>query len=354
MICRFCLVFCISFFSLFPTQAIAVTSESNLPQLIGVLFYKTDCPDCGEVSGKIIPDALEKSGKSWDILAVNNSTPEGGQFFLEMLVKRNLPLSMKMPVLVTQKNIWSGREEIQKNIGRLLSAEPPVFSLDPFQNGELIVQSANKADSNVFSPAFWITKGSKPIQAGLLATFSRNFQKDKTANGLAVLVLLALIATLLYIVITVVKQNTYPVSNIPGFYPLLCFIAFLLAGYLFYSGVTQNELSCGPVGECNVVQQSKYSKIFNLIPISLLGMIAYSFCIVFWTAGRISSAIIKNLFTISAWGISVVAVCFFVYLTFLEPFVIGATCMWCITTAVITIISALIATKPALTAFQAK
>jgi uncharacterized membrane protein len=35
------------------------------------------------------------------------------------------------------------------------------------------------------------------------------------------------------------------------------------------------------------------------------------------------------------WGIALAGVAFSIYLTFLEPFVIGATCLWCINSAVI-------------------
>jgi uncharacterized membrane protein len=40
-------------------------------------------------------------------------------------------------------------------------------------------------------------------------------------------------------------------------------------------------------------------------------------------------------------------VLFSIYLTFLEPFVIGATCMWCISSAVLMIILLLISTPAA-------
>ena len=135
-------------------------------------------------------------------------------------------------------------------------------------------------------------------------------------------------------------------------YPVLCLIAMGMAWYLFMSGLTDSELSCGPVGECNTVQQSKYSKLFGIIPVSLLGVFAYAACIIFWLAARFDVWNQKRIFTVSAWACSIVAVCFFIYLTFLEPFVIGATCIWCITSAAITTISALVATRPALAAMN--
>ena len=49
---------------------------------------------------------------------------------------------------------------------------------------------------------------------------------------------------------------------------------------------------------------------------------------------------------ISIWAMCIFGVLFSIYLTFLEPFVIGATCMWCISSAVLMIVL-LLASTPA-------
>jgi uncharacterized membrane protein len=43
---------------------------------------------------------------------------------------------------------------------------------------------------------------------------------------------------------------------------------------------------------------------------------------------------------------------FSIYLTFLEPFVIGATCAWCLTSAIIMTILMLLTVSPAKAAFS--
>jgi uncharacterized membrane protein len=52
-------------------------------------------------------------------------------------------------------------------------------------------------------------------------------------------------------------------------------------------------------------------------------------------------------------GMTVFGVLFSLYLTFLEPFVIKAVCMWCITSAVIMTLLLLLSLKPALLSLQA-
>jgi uncharacterized membrane protein len=47
-----------------------------------------------------------------------------------------------------------------------------------------------------------------------------------------------------------------------------------------------------------------------------------------------------------------IGIFFSIYLTFLEPFVIGATCAWCITSALIMTAIFLLSTQPAKQAMQ--
>lgn len=52
-----------------------------------------------------------------------------------------------------------------------------------------------------------------------------------------------------------------------------------------------------------------------------------------WIVGR-SFGRNQRAIHLLVWGLAAGGVAFSIYLTFLEPFVIGATCMWCINSAV--------------------
>ena len=56
---------------------------------------------------------------------------------------------------------------------------------------------------------------------------------------------------------------------------------------------------------------------------------------------------------ILVWGMALFGVIFSIYLTFLEPFVIGATCMWCITSAIVITLQFWAATDPLIHDLQA-
>jgi uncharacterized membrane protein len=54
-----------------------------------------------------------------------------------------------------------------------------------------------------------------------------------------------------------------------------------------------------------------------------------------WSVGRLGPDALRGRADLALWGAALLGTLFSIYLTFLEPFVIGATCAWCLTSAVI-------------------
>ena len=108
-----------------------------------------------------------------------------------------------------------------------------------------------------------------------------------------------------------------------------------VAGYLTYIEVGEKQAICGPVGHCNEVQNSSYAKLFGILPIGVLGLIGYTALLVAWGVQKIGPKSLHMLSALALWGMSLFGVAFSIYLTFLEPFVIGATCMWCLSSALV-------------------
>jgi uncharacterized membrane protein len=115
--------------------------------------------------------------------------------------------------------------------------------------------------------------------------------------------------------------------------PILCLIGLGVAGYLAYVETAQVEAVCGPVGDCNTVQQSEYARLFGIVPIGILGMAGYGMILLAWTIGRFGRGWMSILAGLALLGMTTFGMLFSIYLTFLEPFVIGATCAWCLTSA---------------------
>src|SRR5690606_38446978 len=108
-----------------------------------------------------------------------------------------------------------------------------------------------------------------------------------------------------------------------------------VAGYLTYLHYNVGALVCG-VGECEIVQSSKYSQMFG-IPIAIFGLLMY--------LAILALIIVRH--TMSDWsdlastGILVLLIAgtiYAAYLTYLELEVIRAICQWCVISAIITVL----------------
>lgn len=158
------------------------------------------------------------------------------------------------------------------------------------------------------------------------------FKLDPAGNSLSVLVLLGMLVSLIL--------RGYPPRVKGGAWPSWVIPALVLLGagvaaYLSYIEVTQTQAVCGPVGDCNTVNQSEYATLFGFLPVGVLGLIGYGGILVLWVLRHSASGDLPRTATLGLWAAALLGTLFSVYLTFLEPFVIGATCAWCLTSAVV-------------------
>lgn len=163
-------------------------------------------------------------------------------------------------------------------------------------------------------------------------TWRDRFLRDTAGNSLSVLVLVGMLASL---VLTGypprVSRREWPRWVVPA----LVVAGVGVAAYLSFVEVTQVEAVCGPVGDCNTVNQSEYAFLFGVLPVGVLGLVGYGLILVLWALGLEGTGWIRSWAGLGLWGAALLGTIFSIYLTFLEPFVIGATCLWCLSSAVI-------------------
>ena len=106
------------------------------------------------------------------------------------------------------------------------------------------------------------------------------------------------------------------------------------------------------MGNCNAVQQSPYAYVLGVLPVGLLGLVGYLLILASWIFHIKGPERWRNIAAILCWGLVWFGMFFSFYLTFLEPFVIGATCAWCITSATIMMLLLLATTGPAINAWN--
>jgi uncharacterized membrane protein len=163
-------------------------------------------------------------------------------------------------------------------------------------------------------------------------TMMDRFNRDRAGNSLSVLVLLGMLVSLILRGWPPrIQGRAWPVWVVPA----LVVVGVGVAAYLSFIEVTQSEAVCGPVGDCNTVNQSEYATLFGFLPVGVLGLLGYASILALWALGRFSSGAKKGRADLALWGAALAGTLFSVYLTFLEPFIIGATCVWCLTSAVI-------------------
>ena len=117
--------------------------------------------------------------------------------------------------------------------------------------------------------------------------------------------------------------------------PALVVVGVGVAGYLSFIEVTHTSAACGPVGDCNTVNQSAYATLFGFLPVGVLGLLGYGIILLFWSLGRWGPEGAREPANLALWAAAFLGTAFSVYLTFLEPFIIGATCAWCLSSAMI-------------------
>jgi uncharacterized membrane protein len=153
---------------------------------------------------------------------------------------------------------------------------------------------------------------------------------------LATLLLIGMVLALGYAALTLWRaRQGAPVSEPPPWIqntlPLLAVAGLIVASYLAYVETQAITAVCGPVGDCNAVQTSEYAYLFG-IPIGVLGVAGYLAILIVWAWGRWRA---NDAAMLVLLGMSGLGVLFSIYLTYLEPFVIGAVCAWCLTSAVV-------------------
>jgi uncharacterized membrane protein len=78
-----------------------------------------------------------------------------------------------------------------------------------------------------------------------------------------------------------------------------------------------------------------------------MGMIGYVSLIVVWIFRQFGPELLKRMARLVLWGLGIFSVLFSSYLTFLEPFVIGATCAFCLASAILVTIILWVSILPA-------
>jgi len=334
------------------SMAVPAYAQTEEPAMVNsVLFFFPGCSHCQEVINRVLPPLLEQYGDQLVVLSVDVTQPVGDALYqsaIETIEFRGVPL------LFVGDEVMLGSAQITDEFPGLIEKYLDQGGVDwPDLPGlaEALALTADLPDVETTQPVTQtenlpiVSSGAAqsavptalPTPAPLLPFANidmlGNFNQDLLGGTLAVVVLIGLLLAVLLVLpslwrITETQASGWRVWIIP----LLALLGLGVAGYLAFIETSQATAYCGPVGDCNAVQQSEYASLLE-IPVGILGVAGYLGILVAWVVSRI-----PRLSLFAALAILLMAlggVLFSIYLTFLEPFVIGAVCIWCLTSAVL-------------------
>ncbi len=334
---------------------LGITSHSvqaQTPVVQAVLFFSPTCPHCHEVMENVLPPLVEKYGGQLDIVGIDTSQPTGLDLYQAMVAHFNLPDDrLGVPALVVGDQVLVGSKEIPERFPQIIADGLKSGGIAwPAIPGLADVLTAQPQEA----PAPAETAAPTTVQQDNKAPmYIQKFSQDPTANTIALVVLIAMIVSVIAVVYTFVQGEQNKFIRWPDWIiPLLSVIGLGVASYLSYVELTHAEAICGPVGNCNSVQESPYAYLFGILPIGVMGILGYLAILGAWLIKRFGPQSLHKFFTLLIWGFGWFGILFSIYLTYLEPFVIGATCAWCIASAIVMTLIFLASTDPAKQAFK--
>jgi uncharacterized membrane protein len=370
---------------------VKVHAQNAEPVVRAVLFYSPTCPHCAKVIQEDLPPLFDKYNTKMEIIGIDVSSQEGATLYQAAITQFQIPESrLGVPTLIIDNTVLVGSLEIPEQLPGLIehyllqggvdwpklpgladalavppeeqatehTAMPTEESSAPLPPTPEPVSSPQETDTTGTIPATFPTPIPKQVTSNLTLpndhdpSWQGNFARDPVGNSLSVLVLLGMLASLVWGFVYFIRAGRNQTRvRVHWFIPALSLLGMFVAAYLAYVETAQVSAVCGPVGDCNIVQQSEYARLFGILPIGVLGLAGYVMILLAWLGARFGRNGIENLGMLALLGMTMAGTLFSIYLTFLEPFVIGATCAWCLTSAVVMTVLMLLSLGPGKSAY---
>lgn len=303
------------------------TAQAQQPVVHAVLFYSPTCGHCAQIIEQVLPELDRQYGSQLVIYGVNTYSETGNTLFTNYVELFDVSEDRQaVPTLVVGDQVLLGSSEIPDLFPGIIE--------EGLKNGGIDWPAIDGLTEAMESS----TDGTEEETSAIVheMTVQEKFKSDLAGNILAVVVLAGMVIVLIVTGINLTKDPDPDKKGMPEWLiPLLSVIGIGVAGYLAYVELNQVEAVCGPVGNCNTVQESEYATLFGILPIGVMGVMGYLVIIILWLARLLDLPGYTRIINLGLFGVTLFGILFSIYLTFLEPFVIGATCIWCLSSAVI-------------------
>ena len=285
------------------------------------------CPHCHEVLENVLPPLQEKYGAQLEVLLVEVISMEDVNRLYEVAASYGISRDrVGVPFLVIGDRVLIGSRQIPEELPGLIESQLAAGGVD-------FPSLPPRGDATV-TPVPAVS----PVE---VTTHANGFT-------LAIVVMILMAIVLVYSLTAFAIGKTFSLPDWANWLvPILIVIG--VAAYLSYVETQSVEAVCGPVGDCNAVQQSRFATLVGILPVGVLGLPGYLDMLAAWLTRKYLPKFAKPA-DIALFAMAFFTVIFSLYLTYLEPFVIRTVCIWCLTSAVI--VTLLLGTPPAVLLYQ--
>jgi uncharacterized membrane protein len=345
--------------ALTPLSVLARDDAGDAPTVRGVLFFSPSCPHCEVVITEHLPGIFERFGGAptfragkalpstdvafylltngtLEILFVDVTSQAGTTMFAED--GRRLGIARPgVPRLDIGDDHLTGSAEIPERLPGMIEAGlasggiawPAVPAIDEALASIPGPEAGDPSATSVEPAASQDRAPEEAMPATSRSVWDR-IATDPLGNGLSMLALAGMLVSLVLVPILVQRGSlarlpTWPVA-------LLAIVGIVVSLYLGIVEASGAEAVCGPIGDCRSVQGSEYATFLGA-PVGMIGLAAYALLLLVWLVSRLVVGRLAATATVLAAAIAAVGLLCSVYLTILELSVIGAACMWCLTSA---------------------
>jgi hypothetical protein len=325
------------------TAVTPAKAQNEQPTVRAVMFWMEGCGHCDWVKLYTLAPLQEQYGAQLDIHLVELRTAADFDQLFDLAAAHGVPRSnVGVPFLVIGDQMLIGSGQIPAELPGLIETHlaaggigfPDMPGMAPFLPPVEVAPAVPEV-----APADPVTAAAtaEPLSDGFL---------------LAIFIIVGMVLAVGYTAVHLIRarKGEDPIFALPAggiwqnyVLPALIFLGLGVAGYLAYVETQAVTAICGPIGNCNAVQTSEYAYLFG-IPIGVLGVIGYLAILATWLWGQWQNDRRVPLILLAMTGFGVL---FSIYLTYLEPFVIGAVCAWCLSSAVIMTLLMLLVLSPA-------
>jgi len=341
------------------------------PVVQAVLFYSPTCPHCHTVINETLLPMMEQYGEQLVVIGIDISQPGGAALYEASTKQFQVPDELQgVPRLVVGDRYLVGSLQIPQEFPGIVEQGlasggidwPAIPGLAESLAASQQAEQAQQDAAAAAAPTAAVAATSSPVAIAtpeVVAITSEGLPpaSDPAPGGLpaggwlAAALLAGMALALLYTLLRIWRarqtllQLDQPLAAaassllIPG----LAVLGLGVSAYLAYVEISHTAAVCGPVGECNVVQTSRYAQIAG-VPVAVLGLINYLGVLALWAVQRSGVGRWARPASLALLGLALAGVLFSIYLTLLELFVIHAVCMWCLASALIVTLIMLVVT----------